>query len=102
MEEKQRIKITIAGKVYALRVETPQEEEILRLAAQKIDDTINRIRQNFTGGINSDIQDYLAMATLSIATELIGSRKNNLTERLVESLESLDKQLTEYIQSSSR
>lgn len=102
MEEKQRIKITIAGKVYALRVETSQEEEILRLAAKKIDETINRLKQNFSGGINSDDQDYLAMATLSIATELIGNKKNNETERLMKSLESLDKQLTEYIQSSSR
>ena len=45
MEEKQRIKITIAGKVYALRVETSQEEEILRLAAKKIDETINRLKK---------------------------------------------------------
>lgn len=101
MKETQRIRITIAGKTYALKVDASQEE-VLRLAAKKVDETINRLKQNFSGGINSDDQDYLAMATLSIATELMENRKNNETERLMESLESLDKQLTEYIQSSSR
>ena len=64
MEEKLKIKISIADRVYPLTVE-PSLEEGLRLASKKIDTMIKQYEENYAV---RDKQDVLAMCALQFAS----------------------------------
>lgn len=66
MEEKLKIKISIADRVYPLTVESSQEEG-LRSASKKIDNTIKQFEQNYAV---RDKQDVLAMCALQFASQV--------------------------------
>jgi cell division protein ZapA len=66
MEEKLKIKISIADRVYPLTVESSQEEG-LRSASKKIDVTIKQFEQNYAV---RDKQDVLAMCALQFASQV--------------------------------
>jgi cell division protein ZapA len=66
MEEKLKIKISIADRVYPLTVEHSQEEG-LRSASKKIDSTIKQFEQNYAV---RDKQDVLAMCALQFASQV--------------------------------
>ena len=65
MDEKLKIKISIADRVYPLTVELPQEEG-LRSASQKIDVMIKQFEENYAV---RDKQDVLAMCALQFASQ---------------------------------
>jgi cell division protein ZapA len=66
MEEKLKIKISIADRVYPLTVEHSQEEG-LRSASKKIDVIIKQFEQNYAV---RDKQDVLAMCALQFASQV--------------------------------
>jgi len=64
MEEKLKIKISIADRIYPLTVE-PSLEEGLRTASKKIDTMIKQYEENYAV---RDKQDVLAMCALQFAS----------------------------------
>ncbi|RRJ92063.1 cell division protein ZapA [Flavobacterium macacae] len=66
MDDKLRIKISIADRVYPLTVEMSQEEG-LRSASKKIDIMIKQFEENYAV---RDKQDVLAMCALQFASQL--------------------------------
>jgi cell division protein ZapA len=66
MDEKLKIKISIADRVYPLTVDLSQEEG-LRSASKKIDVMIKQFEENYAV---RDKQDVLAMCALQFASQL--------------------------------
>ena len=66
MDEKLKIKISIADRVYPLTVDMSQEEG-LRSASKKIDIMIKQFEENYAV---RDKQDVLAMCALQFASQL--------------------------------
>jgi len=66
MNEKLKIKLSIADRVYPLTVEMSQEEG-LRSASKKIDTMIKQFEENYAV---RDKQDVLAMCALQFASQL--------------------------------
>nr|WP_322625746.1 cell division protein ZapA [uncultured Flavobacterium sp.] len=63
MDDKLKIKISIADRVYPLTVD-PAQEEGLRIASKKIDAMIKQFEENYAV---RDKQDVLAMCALQFA-----------------------------------
>jgi len=66
MDEKLKIKISIADRIYPLTV-NPAQEEGLRSASKKIDAMIKQYEENYAV---RDKQDVLAMCALQFASQL--------------------------------
>ena len=66
MKEKLKIKVSIADRVYPMTV-FPEQEESLRLAAQKINKVIKYFEDNYAV---KDKQDVLAMSALQFASKV--------------------------------
>jgi cell division protein ZapA len=71
MENKIKIKVNIADRIYPLTIR-PEQEEVIRLSVKKIDQMIKQLEQSYAV---RDKQDVLAMCSLQYATKLI--QKNN-------------------------
>ena len=71
MENKIKIKVKIADRVYPLTIR-PEQEEAIRLSVKKIDQMIKQLEQSYAV---RDKQDVLAMCSLQYATKL--TQKNN-------------------------
>jgi len=67
MDRKLRIKITIAGRVYPLSINSEVEEEGMRKAASKINELVSKFEKNYA--VN-DKQDVLAMCALQFASQV--------------------------------
>ncbi|MGD1946565.1 MAG: cell division protein ZapA [Croceivirga sp.] len=66
MEEKLKIKLSIADRVYPLTID-PKQEEGLRKAAKNIDFLAKKFEQNYAV---RDKQDVLAMCALQFASKI--------------------------------
>ena len=66
MDEKLKIKISSADRVYPLTVD-PSQEEGLRSASKKIDSMIKQFEENYAV---RDKQDVLAMCALQFASQV--------------------------------
>jgi cell division protein ZapA len=73
MDEKLKIKISIADRVYPLTVDVSQEEG-LRSASKKIDTVIKQYEENYAV---RDKQDVLAMCALQFAAQAEQKQINN-------------------------
>jgi len=88
MDEKLKIKLSIADRVYPLTISANQEEG-LRKAAKNIDDLIKQFEKNYAV---RDKQDVLAMCALQFASKIEQKgidKEQNQTE-LEERLKVLD------------
>ncbi|WP_350290860.1 cell division protein ZapA [uncultured Croceitalea sp.] len=89
MEEKLKIKLSIADRVYPLTID-PKQEEGLRKAAKNIDQLAKKFEQNYAV---RDKQDVLAMCALQFASKIeqsgINESENN--KAATERLQALDK-----------
>jgi cell division protein ZapA len=95
MDEKLKIKISIADRVYPLTV-SMQQEEAMRSASKKIDLMIKQFEENYAV---RDKQDVLAMCALQFASQveqnkLSGSQNNEIA---ITRLQNLDKKLSELL-----
>ncbi|MDC6367503.1 MULTISPECIES: cell division protein ZapA [Flavobacteriaceae] len=88
MDEKLKIKLSIADRVYPLTID-PKQEEGLRKAAKNIENLAKKFEQNYAV---RDKQDVLAMCALQFASKIEQSgidRSENIQTAL-ERLKALD------------
>lgn len=83
MDEKLKIKISIADRVYPLTV-NPSQEEGLRSASKKIDAMIKQYEENYAV---RDKQDVLAMCALQFASQL----EQKQMEKSIDGTETIDR-----------
>ena len=95
MSDRLKIKLSIANRIYPLTI-TPDQEEGLRLAAQKIDSTIKQFEKSYSV---QDKQDVLAMCALQFATQNEQKTIDNtsLNDDLESRLIAVDKLLDSYL-----
>ena len=95
MDEKLKIKLSIADRVYPLTVEMFQEEG-LRSASKKIDAMIKQFEQSYAV---RDKQDVLAMCALQFAAQVEQKQisKSQDNETNITRLQNLDKKLSELL-----
>jgi|TARA_B100000767_G_scaffold80898_1_gene77701 cell division protein ZapA len=95
MSEQLKIKLSIANRVYPLTI-TPDQEQGLRSAAQKIDSTIKQFEKSYSV---QDKQDVLAMCALQFATQNEQKTIDNssLNEDLESRLIAIDKLLDSHL-----
>lgn len=91
MDEKLKIKISIADRVYPLTVDF-QQEEGLRSASKKIDTMIKQFEENYAV---RDKQDVLAMCALQFAAQAEQKQidKSADVEEAIERLQQMDEKL---------
>mgnify|MGYP000253556438 FL=1 len=97
MEDKLKIKISIADRVYPLTIQ-PSQEEGLRKAAKKIEAMIKQFEQNYAV---RDKQDVLAMCALQFAaqTEQKNIDKSSEMIEAEDKLRSLNELLQQHLTS---
>jgi cell division protein ZapA len=95
MDEKLKIKISIADRVYPLTVDVSQEEG-LRSASKKIDTVIKQYEENYAV---RDKQDVLAMCALQFAAQSEQKQINNSIDgtEAIARLSKLNSLLDEYL-----
>src|SRR6478752_8966560 len=96
MDEKLKIKISIADRVYPLTVDFSQEEG-LRSASKKIDVMIKQFEENYAV---RDKQDVLAMCALQFASQMEQKNINNAIDgtATLEKLKRLNDLLFDYFE----
>ena len=96
MDEKLKIKISIADRVYPLTVDFSQEEG-LRSASRKIDAMIKQFEENYAV---RDKQDVLAMCALQFASQVEQKQIDNIIngEETIERLNKINLLLDEYLE----
>lgn len=92
MDDKLNIKLMIADAYYPLKIER-KEEEIVRKAANQINDKLNKYRAHFP---NLPLEKYLVMIALDISTEKLRQENKNDTGPYTEKLKELTKELEDY------
>jgi cell division protein ZapA len=95
MDEKLKIKISIADRVYPLTVDLSQEEG-LRSASKKIDVMMKQFEENYAV---RDKQDVLAMCALQFASQLEQKQIDKSTDNVEtnERLKKMNSLLSQYI-----
>ena len=95
MNEKLKIKLSIADRVYPLTVDMSQEEG-LRSASKKIDIMIKQFEENYAV---RDKQDVLAMCALQFASQLEQKNGENTIDgtESIERLTKISNLLDEYL-----
>lgn len=98
MNEKLKIKISIADRVYPLTVDYSQEEA-LRAASKKIDSMIKQFEENYAV---RDKQDVLAMCALQFASQIEQKKIESVSvsEETKDKLFELNELLTQYLERS--
>ena len=93
-DNKLSIKISIADRYYPLRIAT-EDEELVRAAAQRINQKIEQFNTKYSG---QDTQDALAMATLQFVLSLLKYEKDDDTNQIITEIASVDNFLGEYLE----
>ncbi|KVV15396.1 cell division protein ZapA [Flavobacterium sp. TMP13] len=95
MDEKLKIKISIADRVYPLTVELNQEEG-LRSASKKIDTMIKQFEESYAV---RDKQDVLAMCALQFAAQVEQKQLDNAIDgtETIERIKKLNLILDQYL-----
>ena len=95
MDEKLKIKISIADRVYPLNVDMSQEEG-LRSASKKIDVMMKQFEENYAV---RDKQDVLAMCALQFATQVEQKQLDKVEDNTntIEKLKNLNQLLDRFL-----
>ena len=95
MDEKLKIKISIADRVYPLTVDLSQEEG-LRSASKKIDAMIKQFEENYAV---RDKQDVLAMCALQFASQSEQKQIDNTIDDVtaIERIKKINTLLDQYL-----
>ncbi|MDI9257427.1 MULTISPECIES: cell division protein ZapA [Flavobacterium] len=96
MEDKLKIKISIADRVYPLTVDMSQEEG-LRSASKKIDAMIKQFEENYAV---RDKQDVLAMCALQFASQVEQKQVDNAIDgsEAIKRLQKINDLLFDYLE----
>jgi len=94
MSNQQKIKLSIADRVYPLTIK-PEQEEGLRKATKKIEEMIKRFEKSYAV---RDKQDVLAMCALQFATQVEQKQIDTIEvdQHVEEKLENLNQLLHDY------
>lgn len=94
MSNQQKIKLSIADRVYPLTV-NPGQEEGLRKATKKIEEMIKRFEKSYAV---RDKQDVLAMCALQFATQVEQKQIDTIevSHHVEEKLETLNQMLQKF------
>lgn len=84
------INITIADRTYRIKT-LPSNEEAIRKTVKDLNEKVIEFKTNYAG---KDIQDYLAMAVIWMATSNLGNISND-NEAVTEGLEGLKNLLSQ-------
>jgi len=95
MDEKLKIKISIADRIYPLTVELSQEEG-LRSASKKIDAMMKQFEENYAV---RDKQDVLAMCALQFASQLQQKQIDNSIDgkETIERIKNINDLIARYL-----
>ncbi len=94
MDDKLSININIADRLYPLRVDRKDEENIRR-AAKIINEKVVQYKQKYA---EKDIQDCMAMATLQFVIQKFDTEKRLDNSPLVEQLEVMNDLLADFLE----
>jgi len=94
MSNQQKIKLSIADRVYPLTI-NPDQEEGLRKATKKIEEMIKRFEKSYAV---RDKQDVLAMCALQFAAQVEQKQIDTIevSQQVEKKLETLDQLLHEF------
>ncbi len=94
MSNQQKIKLSIADRVYPLTIK-PEQEEGLRMATKKIEEMIKRFEKSYAV---RDKQDVLAMCALQFATQVEQKQIDTIevSQHVEEKLENLNQLLHDF------
>jgi len=93
-DDKLTIRVNIADRYYPITIER-QEEEVVRKAAKRINDTVLQYRKLYK---DKDGQDFLAMAVLQYVNKLIVSEEKQNIAPFVEEIKGIESELEDYLQ----
>lgn len=95
MDEKLKIKLSIADRIYPMTVNMSQEEG-MRIASKKIDAMIKQFEENYAV---RDKQDVLAMCALQFASQLEQKQIVNSGDQTatIGKLKEIDELLIQYL-----
>ena len=95
MDDKLKIKLSIADRIYPLTVELSQEEG-LRSASKKIDLMIKQFEENYAV---RDKQDVLAMCALQFASQVEQKQIDNAVngDETIERIKKINAVLDQYL-----
>ena len=87
MEDKVKIKVSVGGRIYPLRV-TPDEEEFVRKAVDFIDERMKFLEKNYA---IKDVQDLQALLLIELASELfyLKNNTNNNNQLIMDKIDEL-------------
>ncbi|NOZ48257.1 MAG: cell division protein ZapA [Chlorobi bacterium] len=94
MDNKLTIKVNIVDRIYPLKIDREEEEKI-RKAAKKINDTVLQYKKIYS---DKDDQDFLAMAALQFVTKVVEQQDSKELDSLIESLKDLNLDLEEVLE----
>jgi len=87
LEDKVKIKVSVGGRIYPLRV-TPDEEEFVRKAVDFIDERMKFLEKNYA---IKDVQDLQALLLIELASELfyLKNNTNNNNQLIMDKIDEL-------------
>ena len=89
MDDKLTIRVNIIDRYYPLKIDRKDEEKI-RKAAKKINDTVTQYQKLYG---NKDGQDFLAMVALQFVTRLVEAEEHHEIHPVLEEVKQFDKVL---------
>ena len=93
MDEKFTVKVNIVDRYYPLKIDRKDEEKV-RKAAKKINDTILKYKKIYS---DKDSQDFLAMVALQFVIKVVEMEGEKEVLPIVEGLAELEQELDEYL-----
>ncbi len=97
MDQALSIKVTIADRVYPLKVENSNKEEIVRKAAKLINERMQSYYQKFGKESNKDNMDLLIMVALEYVTKYLEIHNTVTDTGLLHEIKSITNELEDYI-----
>ena len=94
-QDKISLRVEIGDRAYPLRVAQPDQSKVLQ-AAEAINEKISQYKSRYS---DKDMQDFIAMTALQLATQLAEKEQNPMP---IDDLKMLNDQLEKYIQSIQR
>ncbi len=93
----QSITIKIGQKSYPLKVSSPEIEQLMRLASERINEMLAKYNAKFP---ESSLADKLAFVALNETAARISAQRKELKTR--ETVEAFEKELASYLQKNSK
>jgi len=88
----QKIKLVISGRTYPMEAETPEVEQLMRLAAEDVDGMLKKLSWQFP---STSFEDKLMIVAVREAAAKLLSQKN--MRNLVDEADSLEQDLDSYL-----